>query len=198
MNDAILVISDEIRDPKQRALFLLSTPGAFDILLTHIANGGGVNEFCKEHRMRFGDLYLAIAEDKDMQARYHKAIEARRAYDAETIIAQLRGMATSDVRDLFNYDGSLKHVNELTPQQAACISSVDVGSSATGDDLIVTKRIKLWDELKAIEMLGKHLGLFAERHVHEGTVTLRDLVLQSVNEEKAKETQKTGLLIKDK
>ena len=44
-----------------------------------------------------------------------------------------------------------------------------------GDDAREVRRVKfkLADKIAALEKLGRHLGMFVERHVHEGTIEHR-------------------------
>ncbi len=181
---------------------IVSDPQRFGDFCRHIANGGSIREICRLMKVRYGDLYAAISADTELSKVYHKALEARRHYDVEEILAQLRSMATSDIRDLFKPDGSLKHPTEMTFEQSASIQSFEVETVTDGqgnDTGNRIKKVKMWDKLKAIDLIGKSLGMFAERHIHEGTVTLRDLVLKSVNDEKeTEEAAKTRLLISDK
>lgn len=49
-----------------------------------------------------------------------------------------------------------------TPEDLACISSMKVKVIPTEDGNIVEREVRLFDKNKALEMLGKHLGLFTE------------------------------------
>jgi len=195
-DDISIYASDEIAEA------IVGDPERFMDFCRQIANGGSIKDICKRWNVNYGDLYAAIAINQKLSKVYHMALEARRHFDVEEMLEQMRALATSDVRSLFNPDGSLKHPNEMTAEESACIQSFEVETeiNETDKEFIATKikKVKLWDKTKAIDLMGKALGMFVEKHVHEGTITLRDLVLQSINEEEAKETQKTGLLIKDK
>ena len=54
---------------------------------------------------------------------------------------------------------ALKDSNDLTRDEAVCISEVSQTVSAGGGTL----KVKLHDKLRALELLGKHVGMFAEK-----------------------------------
>ena len=74
---------------------------------------------------------------------------------AEKVIREVSAVAFSDVRKLFNPDGSLKPVHELDDATAAAIAAIEVDASGV-------RKIKVWDKNSAHERLCKHLGLFRE------------------------------------
>jgi phage terminase small subunit len=42
------------------------------------------------------------------------------------------------------------------------------------------RKVKFWDKVKGLELLGKHLKLFTEKVEHSGSLTLEQLVLASM------------------
>lgn len=52
----------------------------------------------------------------------------------------------------------------------ACIASVKVKNIPTSDGLITEREVKTYDKLKALELLGKHLGMFTDKMKLEGAV----------------------------
>lgn len=51
---------------------------------------------------------------------------------------------------------------DAAPEDLACISSMKVKVTPTEDGDIVEREVRIFDKNKALEMLGKHLGLFTE------------------------------------
>lgn len=84
-----------------------------------------------------------------------KEISKQCEVTAEKVIREVSKLAFSDVRKLFNADGSLKPIHELDDATAAAIASIEV-------DLTGVRKIKVWDKNSAQERLCKHLGLFRE------------------------------------
>lgn len=85
--------------------------------------------------------------------------EVQKASNLETerIIGEIAKIVFSDIRKVFNEDGSVKMPHEWPADIASVIASFDVIESKSG---IKTTRVKLWDKNSAIEKAMKHLGLF--------------------------------------
>ena len=52
----------------------------------------------------------------------------------------------------------------------ACIASVKVKTIPTDEGVISEREVKTYDKLRALELLGKHLGMFTDRVKMEGAV----------------------------
>lgn len=85
--------------------------------------------------------------------------EVQKAANLETerIIGEIAKIIFSDIRKVFNEDGTVKMPHEWSIDIASAIASFDVIESKGG---VRTTRIKLWDKNTAIEKAMKHLGLF--------------------------------------
>jgi len=84
---------------------------------------------------------------------------------AARVLEELRRLAFSDVRGLFDEAGNLRPLHELTAEQAAAIA---------GDGQVDTiHKVKVWDKTKALESLAKHFGLLTERVEHGGSLVIR-------------------------
>jgi phage terminase small subunit len=99
--------------------------------------------------------------------------EKRVEVTADRVLAELMRVGFSDLRRAFNEDGSLKAPKDWPDDVAAAMSSVEVveefeGKGEDRQQVGWTKKVKLWDKPRALEMLGKHLKLFAERVEHSG------------------------------
>lgn len=106
---------------------------------------------------------LSNAEIQNAIARKQKELAAKCNVTAERVIREVAALAFSDVRKLFNADGSLKPIHELDDVTAAAIASIEVDEIKVGGDVIgQVKKIKVWDKNSAQERLCKHLGLFRE------------------------------------
>lgn len=100
-----------------------------------------------------------------------RAIEAKRKEVAgdlgitrERVLREMAKLAFSDLRQLYNEDGSLKHPHEWPEGAAGAISGMELveefGDGPDGKKLIgYTKKLKLWDKGKQLENLLKHLGM---------------------------------------
>jgi phage terminase small subunit len=116
-------------------------------------------------------------------------VEIRRAVDegqakrlekaelsAVRILEELRRLALSDVGACFDESGNLKRITDLTPEQRASISSVEViiKNAQAGDGIMDTiHKLRFWDKPKALDILAKHFGLLIEKVEHSGTLKVQ-------------------------
>ena len=89
------------------------------------------------------------------------------------VLRELAGIAFFDIRRLFNSDGSLKRVQELDGATAAAIASIEVVEIGPGGQLELGKKFKSPEKLKALDLLGTHLGMFARKAGDEAPDPLR-------------------------
>lgn len=86
----------------------------------------------------------------------------------EVIIQELLALAMSDIGDAFNSDGTLKPLHEIPVATRRAISGIDVdelfeGKGDEREQVGLSKRIRLWDKPKSLELLGKHLKMFTDK-----------------------------------
>lgn len=88
---------------------------------------------------------------------------------ADRVLEEMRRLAFSDVRNLFDAQGNLKPLQQLSAEDAACIAGLEVviKNAKAGDGVTDTvHKIKIWDKTRTLEMLGKHFALLVERVHH--------------------------------
>lgn len=101
---------------------------------------------------------------------------AKADLSAVRILEELRRLALSDARGLFDEKGNLRPIHDLTDEQAAAIASVEVVKKnlTTGDGEIDTViKVKVWDKPRSLEMLAKHFGLLIDKVEHSGDITVK-------------------------
>lgn len=110
----------------------------------------------------------------DIQARIAKAMaerSKRTGVNADRVVTELAKIAFVNASDVIDADtATLKP--DADPEDTAAIQSVKVKTFG-GDGL--EREIKMADKLKALELLGKHLGMFKDK-----------VELSGINEEKNK------------
>jgi phage terminase small subunit len=100
----------------------------------------------------------AAAHERERQAVPQQLTAAR-------VLEELRRIAFADIRTLFDAQGNLRPLQDLTADEAACIAGLDViiKNAQAGDgqtDLV--HRIKCWNKTQALELLAKHFALLTE------------------------------------
>jgi phage terminase small subunit len=95
---------------------------------------------------------------------------------AVATLEEIRRLAFSDIGQVFDAQGRLKPLDELLPAVRACMASVKATKkhlSVGGDTHEDVVEVRLWDKLRALEMLAKHYALLTERVAHEGEIVYR-------------------------
>ena len=98
---------------------------------------------------------------------------------AQRVIEEICRCAFVDARTFWNDDGTLKRINELTPEQGAALAGFEaiIKNAAAGDDHQDTvHKIKLWDKPRNLEMLAKHFALLTDVVRHEVDDELKQLL----------------------
>lgn len=89
-------------------------------------------------------------------------METKPQISAEEILSQLRAIAMADVTGMLSVrDGQLeiRSTDQLSPDARAAIASVEKSTGGL--------KVRFYDKLRALELLGKYLGLF-DRSVGSG------------------------------
>ena len=95
----------------------------------------------------------------------------------EKIINELAAIALAKAPDLLVVeDGQIRLREDLKPRQRAAVASVE--KSTTGI------KVKFYDKMKALELLGKYLGLFEGMDTREEKENnLLEAILQATGQE---------------
>jgi len=92
------------------------------------------------------------------------------------ILEELKKIATIDVRNLYNGDGSLKALHEIDDYTAAAIAGVDIAINKEGEAYI--RKVKTCDRQKALLMYGKHLGMFTPDRTSDNQGAPVELIIE--------------------
>jgi phage terminase small subunit len=121
-----------------------------------------------ERLLRNAEIQATVSAKQSQQL-------ARADLTATRVLEEMRRLAFSDVRELFDEKGNLRPIHTLTPEQSACISGLEViiKNAKAGDGATDTvHKVKVWDKPKVLDMLGKHFGILTEQVQHTGTLKL--------------------------
>lgn len=100
------------------------------------------------------------------------AQQERTQITADKVLKELARIGFSDLRKAFDENGRLRRPEEWDDDTAAAMASIEVVTRALGDgEVEYIHKIKSWDKKGALELLGKHLKLFTEKHEHSGEIS---------------------------
>jgi len=170
----------------------LDRPEALDDITSGVANGGSVIELAKTWDVRFSDVMKWIHGDPDREKAYIDALNDRAEYEEESIRLELQKLGHVRAADLYYENGDLKPPSEWPDDVAAAVVGIEVDEHADGradysEDpdaerpTTITKKVKLANKIKALELHGKMRRLFVDRIDHSGDMTMEQLVAGSMD-----------------
>lgn len=86
----------------------------------------------------------------------------RTGINTDRVLRELGKIAFINPADVINLDDATVK-EEVTREDTACIQSIKIKTIPTEDGDITEREIKTYDKLKALELCGKHLGMWTER-----------------------------------
>ena len=93
----------------------------------------------------------------------------RTGINQDRVIREIAKLAFLNPVDVIDMDEATVK-GEAHRDDTACIASVKVKNIPTDDGAITEREVKTYDKLKALELLGRHLGMFNDKVKVEGTV----------------------------
>lgn len=93
----------------------------------------------------------------------------RTGINQDRVIQEIAKLAFLNPVDVIDMDEATVR-GEAHRDDTACIASVKVKNIPTDDGAITEREVKTYDKLKALELLGKHLGMFTDRVKVDGGV----------------------------
>ena len=95
-------------------------------------------------------------------------IEKRTEVTQDMVIKELAKIAFLDIRKLYTENGQLKNIADIDSDTAGAISQLETleeyeGYGEDREKIGDTQKVKLLDKTKALELLGRHLGIFNDK-----------------------------------
>jgi phage terminase small subunit len=105
----------------------------------------------------------------------------RTGINADRVVRELARVAFVDLTDLIDTDTAAVKPN-ATRDDTAAIAGIRVKTSTGVGGDSVEREVKLCDKLKALELLGRHLGLFNDKLDISGCVPVQ--IIDNIPDEK--------------
>lgn len=156
-----------------------------DLNATRAAVAAG---YSKKGAEQTGSVLLRNPKVSEQIAKKHGKRLEKLDISADKVLAEIAKVAFFDPRKLFDENGLCKPIKDLDDETAMAVAGLEVFTEyeGKGDDRTesgVTRKVKLADKLRALELYGRHLKLFTDKHEHSGKVTLEGLVCGGAEDE---------------
>jgi phage terminase small subunit len=124
---------------------------------------------------RYGSHLLKLPDVQDAVATAFEERKNKVKIEAEFVLRELIAVVSVDLADAFDTEGNLKPIRDMPLDVRKALASVQtethrevehehrdlVDEEPTARNVTVrTNRVKLCDRLRALELLGRHLGMF--------------------------------------
>lgn len=121
-----------------------------------------------------GSKLLRNTKVKEYIAQKQTEIQKRTEITQDRVLKELAKIAFGDIRKLYTENGALRNIIDLEDDIAGAISGVETfeeyeGRGADREYIGDTKKVKMLDKTKALELIGKHLGMFKETNININT-----------------------------
>lgn len=82
---------------------------------------------------------------------------------ADRVLRELALIGFYDIREIFDNQNNLKGIRELTGDSSRAIASIEIEVDKIGTrEISTTKKIKMHDKIRALQLIGSHIGMFKE------------------------------------
>lgn len=84
------------------------------------------------------------------------------------VLEEFAKIAFFDVRKIYSEDGALLPINQISDKEAGAISSIKTQEDGEFGEI---KDVKIFDKIRALESLAKHLGMYEKDNEQSKQVT---------------------------
>ena len=88
----------------------------------------------------------------------------------DRVVRELAKIAFLDMTQVVDSYGRIR--DDAAPEDRACIESIKYKSSSSDQGESVEREVKVASKLKALELIGKHLGMYRDKLNIEGVVPI--------------------------
>lgn len=169
---------------KEREYEFFSNPDSINVVCANISMGGSLITVAETLGIRYSDILKWIRTESNRNELYNQALEDRKEWAKEKVFKMIMDISSADIRSLYDETNKLLPIKSWPQNVASAVTAIEsfeefegAGQDRTyiGD----TKRVKLVDKNRSLELIMKHLSMLVEKHEVKGNLTLEQLVRES-------------------
>lgn len=159
-----------------------------EVICENVCSGGSVVELCEVWDVQYHRIVTWVYDVKypARKEAYEAALGHRVEWMRSRILGELKSIGLVDIAQAYDDNGKLKDPAQMPIELRRAISGIDTveefeGRGESRESIGYTKKVKFWDKLRALELLGENLAMFKKLVDvnHSGKITLEDLVAGS-------------------
>ena len=155
----------------------LDDPYTLESVVVAIANGACLVDICEGKDLVYSMVLKFFVDDSKRREVYELAVEAGKDRMRQEVLHEIRALSLSNVKDAFDAQGNLYPIHELPEYVSKSVKGFVMRQGKNGQPEVSFKFV---DKTKALELLGKELGMFRNRTEVEVGNTLAELIGDSM------------------
>lgn len=155
----------------------LEDPLTLESVLVAIANGASLVEICEGKELVYSLVVKWFTDDPVRKEMYELAIESGKDRMRKEVLHEIRALSMSNMQDAFDEHGNMKMLHTMPDHVGKAVKQILVRRGKDGKDEI---SLKFTDKVKALELLGKELGMFKNTTQIEAGESLAGLIEDSM------------------
>ena len=153
----------------------------------HVASGGSLISLCEAWGVPYAHVMGWVNSDESRWEMYQKAMKSQMEYVIDEVIRELKRIGNVDISKAYNNKGTLLPITEMPEEVRRCISGIETAEiyEGVGDSREIighTKKLRVFDKLKALEMIGKKFAMWIDRTQLSMDKSLEDLIAESMGD----------------
>ncbi len=172
--------------PSMRTKEWLGLPGCLNLICGGVERGGNIVAMAEERGLSYGEIAAWLVGDPDRKERYEAACVLRDERLKQKILDEVERLSLVDPGRAFDpVTGAMIEPHLLDEETRRALVSIKSREGKYGPEFA----LRFSDKLKALELMGRELGMFAQK-VELEAKTLGELVNASYS---IREAEKDGV-----
>lgn len=118
--------------------------------------------YCERAAYAMGAENLTKPVIAEAIAKKQEKLQKKTEITIERVLQEYARVALLDPTKIWE-NGRIKEIHEMDEDTRRAIAGIEVTTGGNAKIPEILKKIKLWDKVKALDSLGKHLGMFVDR-----------------------------------